>query len=149
MLGALGVKKMETRKPTNQREGYRTLYLKRSTWELIQLAHGWKGRGSVKAFADSIGVTRQYCSGLVTNTFGCSTNVLMAIKNLLGIRRGECWCHLFDEKKIDVSDSHPILNQGKYMGEIPYKEVANNTVGGKSRDQRLFPMLAGFSVKVL
>lgn len=119
MLSALGVIKMNIPKTPNQREGYRHLYLKKSTWELIQLAHGWNGRGSVKAFGDAIKVTRQYASGLTTNAFGCSTNVLIAVKNLLGIR-GECWCHLFDEKKIDVDDNHPLYNQPKYMGERPY-----------------------------
>lgn len=111
---------MDTPKKPNQREGYRHLYLKKSTWQLIQLAHGWKGRGSVKAFGDAIRVTRQYASGIVTNSFGCSTNVLMAVKNLLGIRRGECWCHLFDEKKIDVDDNHPLWNDSKFRGEKPY-----------------------------
>lgn len=113
---------MQTHKPTNQREGYRHLYLKRSTWELIQLAHGWSGRGSVKAFADSIGVTRQYASGLVTNSFGCSTNVQVMIKDLLGIKDDECFCHLFSIRRRNVSANHPIHNQSKYMGEIPYIE---------------------------
>ena len=104
-----------------QAETYRSFYLKKTTWQAICYSRGWKGRGSVTKFAESINITRQYASGLVNGSIGCSSNVMRKIIDLLGIKM-DCWCHLFDRYNLNGVDSnHPIFNALKASGEVPYE----------------------------
>jgi predicted metal-binding protein len=105
---------------TKQREDYRSFYLKRSTWDAIRISRGWVGKGAASRFAETIGITRQYASEIINQRCGCSSNVMRKIIDLLGIKEG-CWCHLFDRNcMVDFDPNHPIYNQEKYMGVIPY-----------------------------
>lgn len=110
---------------TRQREDYRSFFLKKSTWDAIRISRGWPERGSISRFAEEIGVTRQYAADLVSCNCGCSSNVMRKIIDLLGIRDGERWCHLFDKTNMrNVDNNHPIFNQAKYMGEVPYERFS-------------------------
>lgn len=108
------------------REDYRSFYMKEKTWEAICTSRGWGGRGSVARFAESINITRQYAHGLVNRTFGCSSNVMRKIIDLLGLKSG-CWCHLFDKYNVKgIDPNHPLYNQMKTNGEVPYTEYSES-----------------------
>ena len=105
-----------------QKEDYRSFYMKKRTWNAIKDSRGWSGRGEISRFAESINITRQYAAGIVNGSLGCSTNVMRKIIDLLGIYHG-CWCQLFDRQNLNGVDyNHPRYNQAKYEGEVPYKE---------------------------
>jgi hypothetical protein len=118
---------------TYQKEDYKSFYLKKKTWEAICSSRGWHGRGSITRFAEEIGVTRQYASGLVSGACGCSSNVMRKIIGLLGINKG-CWCHLFEKNSTHgMHPNHPIVNQAKFMGEVPY-QLYSPSAGLRSAD---------------
>ena len=109
-----------------QAESYRSFYMKKTTWQAICFSRGWNGRGSVSKFAESINITRQYASGIVNGSLGCSSNVMRKIIDLLGIKR-DCWCHLFDRYNWNGVDSnHPIFNALKLSGEVPYEPLSES-----------------------
>lgn len=102
------------------KEEYKSFYLKKAVWEAIRIARNWQGRGSISRFAEELEITRQYAHLIVSGKAGCSSFVMRKIKRLLGIN-GSCWCHMFEENRADnVNPNHPIFNQAKYNGEIPY-----------------------------
>jgi plasmid maintenance system antidote protein VapI len=114
------------KKPTSQkqREDYKSFYLKKSTWDAIRISRGWGERGAISRFADELRITRQYAADLVRCNCGCSSNVIRRIVDLLGIKEG-CWCHLFDKTNLrEVDNNHPIFNQMKYNGEVPYERFS-------------------------
>lgn len=110
--------------PTRQREDYKSFYLKKTTWEAIRVSRGWKEYGSISRLAEELRITRQYATDIVHCNCGCSSNVIRRIVDLLGIREG-CWCHLFDKTNLrEASPNHPIFNQMKYDGEVPYERYS-------------------------
>jgi len=109
---------------TRQKEDYRSFYLKKTTWDAIRISRGWTGKGAASRFSEAIGITRQYGSEIINQRCGCSSNVMRKIIDLLGIKDG-CWCHLFDKNcMVDHDPNHPIYNEQKYMGEIPYSKYS-------------------------
>ncbi len=120
------VNKFVKDKLPSDREEYRSFYLKKSSWQAIQISRGWRKRGAISRFAEEIGITRQYASMIVNGKAGCSSFVMRKIKRLVGIN-GSCWCHLFEESRVDdVDPNHPIYNQAKYNGEVPYQEFSSS-----------------------
>lgn len=108
-------------------EDYKSFYLKTSTWKAIIISRGWTRFGGVSRFAEAIGITRQYASEIVHQRCGCSSNVMRRIISLLGIKRGEHWCHLFDmTPDIDIDPNHPMFNMEKYNGVMPYSKYSSS-----------------------
>lgn len=114
------------------KEEYKSLYLKKRTWRAIKDSRGWHRRGSIALFAKCIGITRQYAGGLVNQELGCSTNAIRKIVDFLGIKKGECWCHLFEmaREEKSINPDHPLFNFAKHAGEVPYK---NNSLSSDLR----------------
>jgi plasmid maintenance system antidote protein VapI len=119
-------KKTANNKLPSGREEYRSFFIKKSAWEAIRALKGWHKRGSISRFAEELGITRQYASLIVGGKAGCSSFVMRKIKRLVGIN-GSCWCHLFEETRVDDVDlDHPIYNQAKYNGEVPYQRYSSS-----------------------
>lgn len=117
----------------SHREDYRSFYLKKTTWEAIKISRGWPSYGAISRFAEEIRITRQYAADIVSCNCGCSSNVIRRIVDMLGIKEG-CWCHLFDRTNMrEVDPNHPIFNQMKYNGEIPYEKYSPSAEA-RSRD---------------
>ena len=111
---------------TSQGETYKTFYLKKRTWQYICERKRWTGRGSIARFASEIGITRQYARMISGGLVGCSSNVMRRIIDMLGYRAGECWCDLFEFHNIEgVDQNHPIWNQAKSLGEVPYTHYSD------------------------
>ena len=98
--------------------------MKKKTWEAICAIRGWQGKGSAARFAEEINITRQYAYGIINGTFGCSSNVMRKIIDLVGIKES-CWCHMFDKFNLKgIDPNHPIYNQAKFNGEVPYDPLS-------------------------
>ena len=107
------------------KEDYRSFFLKKTTWDAIRYSRGWPERGAITRFATELHVCRQYAWDIVTQRTGCSTNVMNKIINILGLPHDACWCHLFDRVSMrNVDRNHPIFNQMKYQGEMPYSHLS-------------------------
>jgi hypothetical protein len=121
---------------TRQKEDYKSFYLRKSTWEAIRTSRGWYGRGATVRFAEALGVTRQYAWDIITQRCGCSSNVMRKIIALLGMDRPivikgqdhyQCWCVLFEMVcQREANPNHPIYNQMKYAGEVPYSKYSES-----------------------
>jgi hypothetical protein len=108
-----------------KKEEYRSFYLKRDIWESIRKSKGWKQRGAATRLSEQLHITRQYAAMILSGTVGCSAFVMLKIKKFVGIPEGQCWCFMFDEIRVkDVDTNHPIFNEMKYMGEVPYEKYS-------------------------
>jgi hypothetical protein len=111
--------------PSSKKEEYRSFYLKKEVWQAIRKSKGWPERGSATRLAEQLHVTRQYAAMILSGTVGCSAFLMLKIKKFVGIPEGQCWCFMFDDIRIrDVDSNHPIFNELKYMGEVPYDKYS-------------------------
>ncbi len=107
--------------PNSKKEEYRSFYLKKEVWQAIRKSKGWPERGSATRLAEQLHITRQYAAMILSGAAGCSAFLMLKIKRFVGIPEGQCWCFMFDDIRVKgVDDNHPIFNQLKYGGEVPY-----------------------------
>ena len=106
---------------------YQHFFLRREVWQAIKKTHGWKNHGAITKFAECLGITRQYADMLVKQKAGCSADAMRRILKFLGIKNGECWCHVFSfHEDMDVDPKHPIYNSFKHDGAVPYEEYSDS-----------------------
>lgn len=113
----------------SNKESYSSIFLRRRTWGTLCALKRWYGRGAKSRLAETLNITRQHAGQIVERHRGVSTHTAMKIKRLLGIKDGECWCHLFEEVNLDNLDpNHPLFNQAKYDGEKPYTAYSTSAL---------------------
>jgi len=111
--------------PKSKKEEYRSFFLKKEVWEHIRKSKGWKVRGAATRLSEQLNVTRQYAAMILSGTVGCSSFMMLKLKRFVGIPQGQCWCFMFDDIKVkDCDSNHPVFNELKYMGEVPYEKYS-------------------------
>ena len=116
------------------KSNYHHFYLTPDKWEAVRKAHGWPKRGAASRLAENLNpiCTRQFTVMIINETCGCSSSFMAAYIDLVGIPEGQCWCHLFRRKKTrHVNTNHPIFNQLKDDGEIPYEKYSIAAISGR------------------
>ncbi len=96
-----------------------------------------KGWSTDREMSEALGITRAYVSMMAARKKSASQNVIMRLAYLLGNIRGAWWVHF---EIIDggepVDPNHPLWNDSKYHGEMPYTRYSSST-DLRSRDYRV------------
>jgi hypothetical protein len=95
-------------------------------WEVARIKHikGWRTDGEMAA---ALGITRAYVSMMSKRRVSVSHNVILRLAYLLGNLRGSWWVHyeIIDSGE-PVDPNHPLWNQEKYEGRVPYSRFSSN-----------------------
>jgi hypothetical protein len=95
---------------------YRIIF-KKGAIEAIKRVKGWRTDAEM---ARALGLTRAYISMLHKTKVGVSSTVITRLAVCLGNVRGNWWEH-YQIAPWGVTDfNHPIYNEEKYTGRIPY-----------------------------
>lgn len=99
------------------------IVFKKGAVEAIKRVKGWK---TDVEMAQALGLTRAYISMLRLGKVGVTATVITRLAVALGNVNGNWWEH-FQIIPWGVSDpNHPIYNQEKYMGRIPYSQYSQS-----------------------
>lgn len=91
--------------------------------DAIKRVKGWRTDGEM---AEALGITRQYMSMLAKTRVSVTQTVITRLAVLLGNVKGNWWTH-FEIVPYGVKDeNHPVWNQEKYMGQIPYGKFSSS-----------------------
>lgn len=102
---------------TNNCPGIKLVF-KEGQISLIKRLKGWK---SDSEMAGALGITRAYMSMLAKRRVNVSHTVMTRLAYLLGSINGKWWVHYeFMDAGEPVDPNHPIFNEEKYSGRIPY-----------------------------
>lgn len=113
---------------------YSHFFLAPENWEAVRKTKGWAKRGAASRLAENLNprCTRQFTAMVINETCGCSSSFMAAYVELVGIPEGQCWCHLFRRRKTrHVNTNHPIFNQLKDNGEMPYEKYSVAAISGR------------------
>lgn len=127
MLKRLFQRRTKVDKIVLPKVNYNHFYLVPEKWEAIRKSRGWAKRGAASRLAENLNprCTRQFTAMVINETCGCSSSFMAAYVDLVGIPEGQCWCHLFRRRRTkNIDTNHPIFNQLKYDGEIPYEKYS-------------------------
>lgn len=110
------------------------LVFKEGAVETIKRAKGWATDAEM---ALSLGITRAYVSMMSKRRVSVSHNVILRLAYLLGNIRGNWWTfyEIMDTGE-PVDFNHPIWNEEKYKGRIPYNRFSTSAES-RSRDYKV------------
>lgn len=100
------------------------LVFKKDAMITIKRAKGWH---TDREMAEALGVTRAYVSMLAARRVSASHNIILRLAYLLGNIHGNWWVfyEIIDSGE-PVDSNHPIWNQEKYEGKIPYTRFSSS-----------------------
>jgi transcriptional regulator with XRE-family HTH domain len=100
------------------------LVFKKGEVEKIKDIKGWRTDGQM---AQALGITRAYVTMLANRRVSASHNVILRLAYLLGNLKSNWWVHY---EVIDTGEpidpDHPLWNEEKYQGRIPYGRFSLN-----------------------
>lgn len=100
------------------------LVFKSGEVERIKDIKGWQ---TDREMAEALGITRAYISMMAARRVSVSHNVILRLAYLLGNLRGKWWVHyeiINSGESVDMN--HPLWNEEKYQGRIPYNRFSSN-----------------------
>ncbi len=118
LLSLINLKRFKRSKSTlpNPNLEYRLVF-RRGAVELIRDAKGWKTDAEM---ARALGLTRAYITMLRRTKVSVSSTVITRLAAQLGNTDRNWWIH-FEIVPWGVPDlNHPVWNQEKFMGRVPY-----------------------------
>lgn len=99
---------------------YRIVF-KKNAIDTIQRAKGWR---TLAEMARNIGITRSYLSMLKSTRVQVTATIISRIAVAMGNVNDNWWIY-YDIIPYGVLDyNHPVWNQEKYMGRVPYERYS-------------------------
>jgi transcriptional regulator with XRE-family HTH domain len=90
----------------------------------IKEVKGWR---TDREMAEALGITRAYVSMLAARRVSVSHNVILRLAYLLGSVSGKWWVHYeIVNSGEPIDPDHPIWNQEKYQGRMPYGRFSSS-----------------------
>ena len=107
---------------------YLKLVFKAGAVETIKHAKGWKTDADL---ARALGVTRAYVSMLAKRRVSVSHNVILRLAYLMN--NTASWWHFYEivDTGQPVDPNHPLWNEEKYQGTIPYRAYSSSAEARK------------------
>lgn len=97
------------------------LILRKGALKNIMIVKGWKTYTQV---ASSLGFTRQYISMLADAKISVSVEFMSRLALCLGNLRDNWHVHYELAPRGNFDDNHPVWNQEKYNGKVPYTDIS-------------------------
>ena len=93
----------------------------------VEKIKGIKGWRTDRDMAVALGITRAYVSMMSKRRVSVSHHIILRLAFLLGNLRGAWWVHyeIVDAGE-PVDPNHPVWNEEKYQGRIPYRRHSLN-----------------------
>lgn len=101
---------------------YRIIF-KNGAVETIKRAKGWHTDAQM---ARALGLTRQYVSMLHRTKVNVTSTVITRVAAQMGNTESNWWIYYDIVPWGLVDRRHPVWNQAKYMGEMPYNEFSSS-----------------------
>ena len=110
------------------------LVFKKGAVDLIKGVKGWR---TDREMAEALGLTRAYISMMASRRVSASHNVILRLAYLLGSINDKWWVHYeIINAGESVDPNHPLWNEEKYAGRIPYARYSKSAQLRK-RDYRV------------